>query len=236
MVNPEVLRLVAADQKRWSLTGNELKTSIASARWSVFVLAVSGAIFATWGAQIHVHHPSRAQVFGYLGAASLALVAVIRQWKLGPTRIQSWIFARSASEALNREIYPYRTATGPYSGTSPEDTLLNRREEILANVRSVQDERVELKVEVDVPGQLDANGYLQERIDGPNGQLQFYTSRAQQSSNMQGRLQGIEFFLALLGALLGAALTITGKQAYGAWVAVITTISGSLAATYRTTL
>jgi SH3-like domain-containing protein len=40
----------------------------------------------------------------------------------------------------------------------------------------------------------------------------------------------VEFVLALIGALLGAALTISGKQRYGAWVAVVTTISGALAA------
>jgi hypothetical protein len=55
------------------------------------------------------------------------------------------------------------------------------------------------------------------------------TGRAEEYSRLLGFLNASEFLLALTGALLGAALTITGKQEYGAWVVVITTISGAVA-------
>jgi hypothetical protein len=224
------LQTVATDQKRWSLTASEIKASIGLARWTILILAVSGAVLETWGAQIQGHLPALAQAAGYLGTAALVVVAVIRQWKLGHDRVRAWILARSASEALKRELYLYRTGTGPYAIAGAEETLLSRREQILAKVQAVQGTRVEPKGEIQAPAPLNASGYLAERINGAKGQIPFFLQRAAGYAKTQRILEGLEFFLALLGAALGAALTMTGKQAYGAWVAVITTVSAAVAA------
>jgi hypothetical protein len=58
------------------------------------------------------------------------------------------------------------------------------------------------------PHQFARDRYITERIDG---QLKYFRDHA------------------IVAALLGAASTIIGRQAYGAWVAVITTIIGAVA-------
>src|SRR5271154_4267943 len=100
MADQDALTTVTRDQKRWSLTASTLKASIGQAQWTILVLAIAGAVLATAGAQIHQTNPELAQAFGYGGAAALAIVAVIRQWRLGHERTQAWIMSRAGSESL----------------------------------------------------------------------------------------------------------------------------------------
>jgi hypothetical protein len=108
---------------------------------------------------------------------------------------------------------------------NPELTLLDRRDEILTILQSVQKYRVDPKTEIERPNRLDIDAYLDKRITGPKGQIKYFTYKANTYAKIQKRLNAVEFLLALIAALLGAALTMTGKQAYSAWVAVITTIT-----------
>jgi SMODS and SLOG-associating 2TM effector domain 1/Protein of unknown function (DUF4231) len=230
MAGGDALATVTRDQKRWSLTAKKLKASIGEARWTILVLAVVGAILETVGAQVSQTQKDLAKVLGYGGAAALAIAAVIRLWRLGQERTQAWIMARSGSESLKREMYLFRTSAGPYAAGNPIDCLLSRREAILAKLQPFLKYREEPKDELKVLGPLDAAAYLQERIEGSEGQTQYFNTRASQYQQTQRVLSGAEFFLALTGALLSVTVTQTGKQEYGAWVAVITTISGALAA------
>ncbi|HEV2992062.1 MAG TPA: DUF4231 domain-containing protein [Candidatus Angelobacter sp.] len=226
----DALTIVARDQVRWSLTANTLRAAIGRARWVVLGLAVVGAASETWAAQIHSAQPDLAMALGFAGAAALAVAAVIRQWRLGQERIQGWMMARSGAESFKREMYLFRTGTGPYALDNAAESLLNRREEILSKLRPFQKYRIEPKSHVETPRPLDANSYISERMNGPKGQIPFFTQRSNRYARAQRLLSGGEFLLAMIGALLGAALTISGKQANGAWVAVITTISSAFAA------
>jgi hypothetical protein len=226
----DALTTVVRDQKRWSLTANALKASLEQSRLTVLSLGIAGAVLETGGAQIHRAHAQWALVLGYAGAAVLAVAAVVRQWKLGHDRTQAWILARAGAESFKREIYLYCTSSGPYAVGNPALTLLDRREEILAKVQPAQQYRIEPKHEIEIPKRLDSDSYLAVRITGDKGQIKYFSDHADQYAATQKRLNGVEFMLAVVAALLGAALTITGKQAYGAWVAVITTVSGAIAA------
>jgi len=234
------LSTVIGDQKRWSGTATSLKNSIERARRIVLWLGVLGAILATMAAQLaHVSeieqikasraiHSGLAMALGYLGAAALAVVAVVRQWKLGHERTQAWALSRAGSESLKREIYRYRTQSGPYSSANADLELLNQRDEVLKKLEPYQKYIVNPQPSTtNTPGLLDAAGYLNERV-GAN--VKFYYDRANQYIRTLNLLNSAEFTLAILGALLGAAVTLTGTQTYGAWVAVITTITGALAA------
>ena len=233
------LSTVITDQKRWSTTANSLKSSIEQARRTVLWLAVLGAVLETLAAQLaHVAKPEQiktshsalAMALGYIGAAALAIIAVVRQWKLGHDRTQAWILCRSGSESLKREIYRYRTKTGPYAAANADSELLDRREEILKKLEPYQKYALDPPQSIAVPGFLDITGYLNERITGPNGNRKFFYERSSQYARRLKFLNGMQFSLAVLGALLGAAVTMTGIQTYGAWVAVITTIGGALSA------
>lgn len=242
MAPSSALETVIADQKRWSATAVSLKNSIEQARRIVLWLAVLGAILETFAAQLaHVSqieqlktsqapHSGLAMALGYIGAAALAVMAVIRQWKLGHDRTQAWVVSRSGSESLKREIYRYRTLTGPYATANLDVELLNRRDEILDKLKPYLRYITPSPPSTPTPGQLDAAGYLNERITGPKGNLKFFDDRSNLYTKRVKLLNVTQFLLAILGALLGAAVTIKGTQTYGAWVAVITTISGAIAA------
>lgn len=235
------LETVVGDQKRWSNAAGVLKNSIEQARQLVLWLGVSGAVLETLAAQIaHVSqvgdiktgagtHAGVAMAFGYLGAAALAVAAAIRQWKLGNERTQAWVLCRSGSESLKREMYRYRTQTGPYASAANRDVeLLNRRDEILQKLTPYQQYTSDPQPATTVPGALDAGGYLDERITGPKGNLKFYADRSNLYAKRLELLNRVQMWLAILGALIGVAVTLSHNQAYGAWVAVITTISGAL--------
>jgi hypothetical protein len=244
MVPGSALATVIADQMRWSATAGSLRSSIELARRTVLWLAVLGAILATLAAQIagvseiekiktsHATHSGLALALGFIGAAALAVVAVIRQWKLGHDRTQAWVLCRAGSESFKREIYRFRTGTGPYAAGNANVELLNRRDEILDKLKPYQTYVIDSQPSTTVPGSLNAAGYLDERISGPKGNVKFFNDRSSQYAIRLRLLHAAQFWLTVLGALLGAAVTVAGTQSqrYGAWVAVITTISAALAA------
>jgi MinD-like ATPase involved in chromosome partitioning or flagellar assembly len=231
----EGLESVALDQKRWSITANALKARIQLGRKLVFGLTVAGAILETLAAQvsrgISFSSYAVADVLGYAGAAALALVVVVKAQALGRERVQAWVVARAAAESLKREMFCYRTSSGPYSdrnSSSPNATLFERRDEILGKVGSIQKFAQEPDPKSLVAGEaLDANGYIAERIHGP---IAYFRARADKYSAAQSSWQNVEYFLAIIGALLGAAVSFTHSHMYGSWVAVITTISGAVGA------
>jgi hypothetical protein len=242
MTTSAALATVDGDQKRWSRTAVTLRRGIDQARRIVLWLSVLGAVLETLAAQVaHVaqinqirpataSHSGLAMLFGYLGAASLAMAAVVRQSRLGHERTQAAILCRSGSESLKRELYRYRTQTGNYSSANADLELLNRRDQILDKLKPYQQYIVDPPADTPALASLDAAAYLNERITGPNANLKFYADRSGKYKRRLTLLNSIQFFLAILGALLGVAVTITGTQTYAAWVAVITTISGALGA------
>jgi hypothetical protein len=136
--------------------------------------------------------------------------------------------SHAASESLKHEIYLFSASAGPYASGNPAITLLDRRDEIQTKPQSFLKYRVENVGKAETPGLLSVNDYLDKRISGLNGQIQYFTMKAESCTTKQQRLSTTMFSLALVGALLGAGSTLTGRQAYGAWVAVITTVSGAI--------
>src|SRR5580704_10504905 len=133
---PAALQTVARDQRRWSLTANSLKSQINWARGCILVLAVAGALLETLAAQLHpTKSYTPAKIIGYIGAVGLASIAVIRAQYLPQSRMQAWLVGRSVSEALKRELYRYRTSTGPYRAENRDQILIDRRDAIIEKAR-----------------------------------------------------------------------------------------------------
>jgi hypothetical protein len=223
------LETVAFDQERWRATARKLKfTNIDRLRMTVG-LTIAGAILEALAAQIHTTHPVASEVAGYAGAFALVLVALVRVLLLRKDRVQAWVLASAAGQSLKSEMYYYRTCTGPYSdpiGGNPEATLLERRDEILEKVRFIQHYADEPDPKnVAALGPLDAEGYVSERL---NDQIGMFRTFTQEMPVAQGGWIKLEYFMAIAGALLAAILTFTHNQAYGAWVAVVTTIGFSV--------
>jgi len=225
------LETVALDQERWTLTANRLKYSLERARYRILGLSIAGAILAALAAQIHTPYPAASEVAGYAGAVALALVIIARAQGLRRERVQAWVLASAASQSLQSEMYHYRTSSGPYAdylAGNSEVTLLERRADILDKVRPIQRYTVEPDPKTVAPlGLLDADAYISERVDGA---MSSFRKWADHFVAAQGSWQKLEYLLAIAGALLGAALTFTHNQAYGAWVAVVTTIAVAVGA------
>jgi Protein of unknown function (DUF4231)/SMODS and SLOG-associating 2TM effector domain 1 len=221
-----ILETVALEQRRWGLTARHLKDSN-FARFRLMVgLTLAGGILEALTLQIYTLHPTASQVSGYAGAAALAMMLVVRSRGLRAERVQAWVLALAASQSLKTEMYQYRTSTGPYSDNlcgNPEATLLERRDNILAKVRSIQKYAVEPSPKPMAPlGALDADAYVSERV---NTEISTFRKFIEDLPKIQSSWLKLEYFLAVAGTLLAVVLTLTHNQAYGAWVVVITTLS-----------
>jgi SMODS and SLOG-associating 2TM effector domain 1/Protein of unknown function (DUF4231) len=225
------LETVALDQERWKLTANTLKHNLEKARLRILGLSIAGAILEAFAVQAHTTYPAASEVSGYAGAVALALVVIVRILGLGRERVQAWVLAAAASQSLKSEMYQYRTSSGPYGdhlNGNPEATLLERRDDILENVRSIQRYTVEPDPKtVALLGPLDADAYVSERVNGVIGS---FRKESEHFVSAQDSWQKVEYFLAIAGALLAAALTFTHHLADAAWVAVVTTISVAVGA------
>jgi hypothetical protein len=225
------LETVALDQARWTLTANRLKYSLERARSLILGLTFAGAILAALAVQIHTSYPAASEAAGYGAAAALALVVIVRAQGLRSERVQAWVLAGAASQSFRSEIYHYRTSSGPYGDHlvgNPEAALLERRDDILEKVRSIQRYTVEPDPKTVAPhGPLDADAYVSERVDGAISEFRWGEDHF---VSAQGFWQKLEYVLAIAGAVSAAALTFTHHQAYGAWVAVLTTISVAVGA------
>ena len=219
------LETVALDQERWGLTANRLKNNESMARSLVSGLSIAGAILAVLAVQIRTSHPAASEVVGYAGAVALTLVLVVRAQALRRGRVQAWVLAAAASQSLQSEMCLYRTSSGPYGdhfGGNPEATLLERRDEILEKVRSIQKYAVEPDPKtVVLLGPMDADAYISERVNPAISENRRFGDYIVEEQRFW---QKAEYILVIVGALLAAALTFTHNLAPGAWVAVITTM------------
>ena len=221
-----ILETVAVDQRRWSATALGLKNS----NWARFrlmvVLSLGGAILEALAVQIHTSYPGASQIAGYAGAVALALVLIVRAKGLRRERAEAWVLAAAASQSLKREMYRYRTSSGPYSdrlGGNPEATLLQRRDAIFEKVRSIQKYIMKSDSKPVAPlGPLDADAYIAERV---NAEISRFRMFSKDLPKIQSTWLKLEYFLAGAAVLLAAVLALTHNQAYSAWVIVITFLS-----------
>src|SRR5580692_3403290 len=155
------LETVALDQVRWESTANRLVYSIENARTLIAGLCVAAAILAAVAVQIHTSHPVASDVAGYAGAVAFALVGLVRTLALRRERVQAWVLAEAASQALRSEMCLYRTSSGPYGDRAcgnPDATLVQRTNEILEKVRPIPKNLAEWNQKTVAPlGPMDAD-------------------------------------------------------------------------------
>jgi hypothetical protein len=190
------------------------------------VLSLSGAILEALAVQIHTSYPEASQIAGYAGAMALVLVLIVRAKVLRRERSEAWVLAAAASQSLKREMYRYRTSSGPYAdrfGGNPEATLLQRRDAILEKVRSIQKYIMEPDSKpMSTLGLLDADSYIAERV---NAEIKKFRIFSKDLPKIQATWLKLEYFFAVAAVLLAAVLAFTHNQAYSAWVIVIIFLS-----------
>jgi hypothetical protein len=87
--------------------------------------------------------------------------------------------SHAASESLKHEIYLFSASAGPYASGNPAITLLDRMDEIQTKPQSFLKYKVENVGKAETPGLLSVNDYLDKRISGLNGQIRYFTVKAE---------------------------------------------------------
>jgi hypothetical protein len=232
-MNDQLVDEIWKRHKDWSVAASNIKASISFWRNTVLLLSISGAFFATLSSQI----PDQVQhVIAWMSAALLALIPVITPRKLSAERTKSWVRTRSASESLKSEVYVYRAQAAPYVG-EPEairEILRTRCQEIEGALTDLAKYLpTSMPTVTNSPGLLTPSDYLERRV---TDQVNWYKKMASYYSKKAARFRAIEFGLAVAAAMIAAAAGYFDKiilfDSYDAtisgWVAVLTTISGSL--------
>ena len=230
----EALAYMWGQYRTYALTAGRCKKELLSWRWRVLMLGMVGALAGTLCQElIHLGFKTMAgwsrlpAVLGWLSAACLGLATLFGKELVSPDRERRWIRARSLAEAFKKEVFLFRTATPPYADGERAGCLLQRSDELLKGATdlipdpiSEQDKGRKLP-EPD----LTLEGYLAERIDDQINN--FYRVRVAELSAKLKRNKSVALVLGVLAAMLGA-FGATGWTA--GWVAVISTITASLAA------
>lgn len=236
-MNENIVANVWKKQNLWSATAGDIRASIAMWRTVTFGLAIAGAFLATLSTQ--VPDGSVQKLCAWMGAVCLAIIPVVSQRKLKPEQTRAWVRARSVAEAIKAEVYLYLAGARPYDDGSGAVALLRDRAEGIED--DVDDlSRYTASVtphESQPPGPLSPEDYLERRVwQQING---YYRPKAQFCQKQADTLRAWEFMLAIAAAALAAATGVWGETvevmgggnvAIGAWVAVLTTIGGTITA------
>jgi hypothetical protein len=221
-------------QAEWSARASWIKARIGRDRLLLLGLTAATAVCATLGAVLAGHG-----VFGTVGQAAaglgavLAAIAATSKLIAGKVnRIEQWNRARSVSEALKEACYRHRTQTGAYAADDRDDVLREQMLEVTSrnkDLLAVHPAAFAISGKPP-PGPLDLPGYIDKRITGQvDG---YYLKQVQSLAQRRDRWQLAQKALLYASALLGAAAAYSPSVAgtTTAWVAVLTTIVGSVGA------
>lgn len=230
----EALAYMWGQYRTFALTAGHCKYELISWRWRVLVLGIGGALlgalcqeFIQLGFKTKTDWSWLPAALGWLSAVCLGLATLFGKELVSTERERRWIRARSLAEALKKEVFLFRTATPPYEGGDRAGRLLERSDELLKGATDlVPDPISEQEKSRGLPElRLNLEDYLAERIDDQINN--FYRIRVAELSAKLKRNKSVGLVLGILAVVLGA-FGATGLTA--GWVAVISTITASLAA------
>lgn len=237
----ETARKMALRQRVWSAAANRLKDRIVRAQLMVLRLGVAGAVLETLAVTLPAGHHGR-PLFAAAGAFALAVIPVISKRYLTGDHTTRWTRTRSVSEALKADLFAARAGAAPYDGTDAEEKLADELAEIEAGASDLAAETLNLDPkEPDEPGPLSPADYVKDRVLSQS--QGYYLRKAGEHKDKAERLHTAETVCAVLGAGFGAvaagmmsaegesaAASVISGENLAAWVAVLTTIGGAIAA------
>jgi hypothetical protein len=213
--------------RRLSHAATRVKGSIATWRLVSLLLAVAGALLVTLATQVGLE-TLVGRLLSAAGGVGLAAVPVIQGARLSRDRLDLWTRTRLASERIKSECHLFLVGAAPYDASDRAAVLGRRTEHVLDDVADVADE-----LDADdgddrtVPAIDGVESYLALRV---HEQVGFFDRGAARQRRMLSRFRAVEFGLSIGGAALGGVAAATGIAGVGVWVAVVTTVSGAVAA------
>jgi hypothetical protein len=215
-------------QSIWSQTANRMKASIDRARSAGLMLTVGGAILATLAAQLPDGKRTLTAALAVTAAVFVGLVPVLRPRYSGRA-LRDWTRARSVSEALKSEIYLYLAGAGDYRGADRDYRFKARTDKAQQQAADLLQHTVDLApVQRRLPDVCDYSSYLKVRVGGQVDD--YYRPRARRLGARLRQFRRVEVGLAVTGVVLGALAASFAQWNVSAWIAVVTTISGAVAA------
>ena len=212
----------------WSDTAGRLKSERTLWRTAVLTLTVLGATLQTIAATM----PAAKLGAGAVGTVALALVPFLARYFLTSEETSKWLRARSVSEGIKSEIYSYLAGAEPYAGTGALEMLRKKVRDIRDWGKNLEMERAKVGSPTrPAPPSLDADAYLQRRVYQQIDK--YYRPNAQRNAQLAERFRWAEISMAGFAAVLSAVATFfgdPGSAKLGPWVAVLTTVGGSIAA------
>jgi hypothetical protein len=221
-------------QRRWSILADQLKNGIVRWRSLVLGLSVAGALLQTLAASLP--GTTIGKIVAVAGFVSLGMVPFVAIKFLQPEQVRRWLRARSVSEGLKSEIYRFRARAAPYAGADRSSQLDQKGEELQVWFSEMASELAGVTVDTkQPPGPLDAATYIAARVT--NQIEKYYQPEARRNNKRAKLFRWLEVGISGLAAILGgvaAGLHLTAdpnsRVGIGAWVAVLTTIGGSVVA------
>ena len=212
--------------KVWDETSETRRKALARWRPLVLLLGIAGGVLgalSTPNAVPWLDWSKPPGALGVVGGILLGLAAFFTSEMLSPERESQWVRARAAAEAFKRESFLLTAMAPPYDGPVTP-TSLDRAKDILATLGDMHEESLpEAKRLERIPGcPLSVDGYLEARL---KDQLNYYRDKAGRHKSAVQRIRGVTLTLGVAAVVLGYL-----GGAAGAWLAVITAVTSSLAA------
>ncbi len=220
--------------REFSATARKRKDEISNWRFRVLMLGVGGAIsgvFSQTLLDIFPDDPSMgmpSKVLGIISALALALATYFGKELVNPDKEKEQIRARSIAESLKSECYQFVAGASPYNGKDRDEQLLEKTESLLEQTADLRSENLSEadRLKRILADKMDVDTYIKERVDD---QITYYFSKSDEYVKKMDGIRNFSLFLGIVAVVAGA-LSVVIPFNTAAWVAVISTITSSIAA------
>lgn len=215
-------------QSTWTQTANRLRRALSGARAAVLFLTIASAALVTAGGQVTGFSSVTGKVFAGV-AAGCASVAVALQTFISPSRVEDWMRARAVSEALKGEVYTYLAGTAPYRNADRASVFDQRVTDIVKQADDLAERAIGIEpVPRDLPAVSDVDTYIQIRM--LDQIRKYYKPKSAEMKRRATILRTVEIALIGVAAVLSGITAVSGLSSWAAWLPVVTTASGAVAA------
>jgi hypothetical protein len=225
------LLTVWEEYRKAAKRARQLKSQVNRSRLIALTLIIGGAVMGVLADQSAswTSSPQLPKAFALISAVVLAIAAFLSRHVLDSQYERLWVFTRSQAEALKSEAYIYLVKAPPYHCPDRDERLSEKAQEILGEVTQPVALNEEEKRKNLPQNWLSMEDYIKERVtEQING---YYEPKSLECDKILTRLWRAGFYLGITGAILGGISSAMADAIWpAAWIAVIGTITGALAA------
>ncbi|TCJ93552.1 DUF4231 domain-containing protein [Nocardia alba] len=226
-VDEDLLNTLWQRRTRWSNTATRMKRHLDRVRLAVLFLGSWGAIATAATTTVLRSAGAATRVVALSGAVALAVATFLTAQYLTPESTRRWTIARAVSEGIKHRIVTYRAiGDARRAGRLRADVEgIEQTAEDLLPLLAPGDNTVE------APRSMRPDEYVRGRV---RAQIDdYYLPAARRYRARASRMRRAAIGLGLAATIVAAINTGVGAQMSGRiapWVAVMTTLSGSLLA------